>query len=254
MSPAKRAEGLAPRGRPSPWPGYECLRGYSVPAVALASGHVLALHVFPENEFAPYRTVHHRTPDGDWAIYVDGVRIDTACPRYFGAAAEFVDFATIDVEWSGATELIVRMDEPPLEWRLSLVETPVLRVVNALDGLVPERTWRWSAFRHMRERFGRSVLGLGHVEMAQTAPSGQAGVMMPRRIYLVRSSTARLDGRALGEPVRGEQLAIGSWRLPARGFLAFGNVFFALEDADEYRRIIDEIERDPVMARVRFGC
>ena len=254
MTPAKCAEGLAPRGRPSPWPGYEYLRGYSVPALAFASGHVLALHVFPENDFAPYRTIHHRTPDGDWAIYVDGVRLDTACPRYFGAATEFVDFASIDVEWSGDTDLLVRMEEPPLEWRLSLAEPPLLRLANAFDPLLPAGAWRWQALRRLRERFARRVLRLGRIELGQSAPSGQAGMMMPRRIYLVRSSTARLDGRTLGLPVRDEGLAIGSWRLPARPFLAFGDVFFAIEDADEYRRIIDEIERDPVAARVRFGC
>ncbi len=51
-----------------------------------AFGHVLALRVFPENDFAPYRSIWHRTPDGTWSIYVDGPRVDTACPRYFGAA------------------------------------------------------------------------------------------------------------------------------------------------------------------------
>jgi hypothetical protein len=32
---------------------------------------VLALRVFPDNDFAPYRTIWHRDPGGRWAIYAD---------------------------------------------------------------------------------------------------------------------------------------------------------------------------------------
>ena len=55
------------------------------------SGHYLALRVFPENDFSPYKTVWHRDPEGQWSIFVDGPRFDTACPRYYGPACTRVE-------------------------------------------------------------------------------------------------------------------------------------------------------------------
>ena len=43
----------ARRGDP-PWPDYEYVRGWGVFALPFDSGHVLALRVFPENDFSPY--------------------------------------------------------------------------------------------------------------------------------------------------------------------------------------------------------
>ncbi|HUZ56448.1 MAG TPA: hypothetical protein VMU94_28480 [Streptosporangiaceae bacterium] len=61
------------------------------------TGHVLALCVFPENDFSPYRTVWHRDPGGRWSIYVDGPRLDTGCPRYYGPACQYTGHAPADV-------------------------------------------------------------------------------------------------------------------------------------------------------------
>ncbi len=76
------------------------------------SGHVLALRVFPENDFSPYRTVWHRDPGGRWSINVDGPRLDTACPRYYGAACHFTGHAQIRLTWDGPATLRVTMDSP----------------------------------------------------------------------------------------------------------------------------------------------
>jgi hypothetical protein len=38
----------------------------------------------PRTNFGPYVTVWHRDPGGAWSIYVDGVPVGAACPRYFG--------------------------------------------------------------------------------------------------------------------------------------------------------------------------
>jgi hypothetical protein len=59
---------------PSPWNGLEHVRGWGVFGAPFSSGHVLALRVFPQNDFAPYRTLWHRTPEGD--DYVAMVRAD----------------------------------------------------------------------------------------------------------------------------------------------------------------------------------
>ncbi len=64
----------------APWPHHEYARGWGVFALPFDSGHVLALRVFPQNDFSPYRAVWHRDPDDRWSIHVDGQRLDTACP------------------------------------------------------------------------------------------------------------------------------------------------------------------------------
>src|SRR5690348_15803714 len=83
------------------WPGYEYVRGWGVFGLPFDSGHVLALHVFPDNDLAPSLTIRHRTPGGEWTIYVNGPRLDTACPRYYGAACAHTGFARIQLDWLG---------------------------------------------------------------------------------------------------------------------------------------------------------
>ena len=77
----------------APWPGHEYVKGWGVFGLPFDSGHVLALRVFPHNDFSPYRALWHRDPGGRWSIYVDGPRLDTACPRYFGPACHVTGYA-----------------------------------------------------------------------------------------------------------------------------------------------------------------
>jgi hypothetical protein len=69
---ARELQDIEPQVRPSPWAGYEHYRGYAMMVLPFASGHLLGLRVFPQNDFAPYKSVWHRTPAGDWSIYNDG--------------------------------------------------------------------------------------------------------------------------------------------------------------------------------------
>ena len=69
---------LTPSVEPSPWHGHEHVRGYGIFGLPLSSGHVLALRVFPINDFAPYVTVWHMAPDGAWSIYYQAPRPDIA--------------------------------------------------------------------------------------------------------------------------------------------------------------------------------
>ena len=52
----------------APWPNHEYVKGWGVFGLPFDSGHVLALRIFPENDFGPYRTVWHRDPAGRWSI------------------------------------------------------------------------------------------------------------------------------------------------------------------------------------------
>lgn len=206
-----------------PWPGYEYVKGWGVFALPFDSGHVLALRVFPENDFSPYRTIWHRDPAGRWSIYVDGQRLDTACPRYYGPACSHVGHARIDLEWTGPTSLRVTMDEPRLDWTLTARQTPALRVLNAMSPRMPMRSWRSDRLVHARERIAGRVLGLGDIRMSGTMPSGHVGILMPERMFFIDATKAVLDGEDLG---RADHVTpnpqIGEVPLPARGVLAVG--------------------------------
>jgi hypothetical protein len=61
--------------RPAPWAGYEYVKGWAVFGLPFDSGHVLALRVMPESSIAPYRSLYHRDPLGNWELYVDGPKV-----------------------------------------------------------------------------------------------------------------------------------------------------------------------------------
>jgi hypothetical protein len=225
------------RGR-APWPGHEYVRGWGVFGLPFDSGHVLALRVFPENDFAPYRTVWHRDPAGAWAIYVDGPRLEAACPRYYGPACAHTAPARIGLAWAGPAALRVTVDAPGLAWDLRATEPPLLRALNAVSPRLPLWTWRSRALLRARELLAEHVLGLGAIRLAGPTPSGHAGVLMPQRMYLIDEAAAVLDGRDLGRPAAvAPNPAIGGVPLPARGVLAVGQAVWAIRDPDEYARL-----------------
>lgn len=236
-----------PVGRDDPpWPGHEYVRGWGVFALPLDSGHVLALRVFPENDFSPYRTVWHRDPEGRWSIHVDGPRLDTACPRYYGPACSHVGHAAIGIEWTGPASLRVTMDTPRLEWTLTAAETPILRVLNAVSPRLPLWTWRHRSLVRARELLARRILGMGEISLSGPMPSGHAGILMPERMYVIVDATAVLDGEDLGRPARVRpNPRIGEVPLPARGVLAAGRGAWPILDRDEHARTRAETRPAP---------
>ncbi len=64
MELSKELQAIKPLTQKSPLASFEYVRGFGVFGLPFDSGHVLALRVFPENSFAPYMTVWHRTPEG----------------------------------------------------------------------------------------------------------------------------------------------------------------------------------------------
>ncbi|MET9887943.1 hypothetical protein ABZZ20_33390 [Streptomyces sp. NPDC006430] len=233
---ASRLSGLPESRGQAPWPGHEYVKGWGVFGQPFDSGHVLALRVFPESSFGPYRTVWHRTPDGDWSIHVDGQGLDTSCPRYYGPACQHTGFARIQLAWTGPASLRVTMDSPSLDWTLTARSTPVLTVMNAVSSALPLATWRPRLLLRSRELMARA-LGLGSVQMAGVMPSGHTGTLMPERMYYIADARAVLDGVDLGRPVRlNRNPRIGEVPLPARGILAIGQAAWQIRDRAEYER------------------
>ena len=206
-----------------PWPGYEYVKGWGVFGLPFDSGHVLALRVFPENDFSPYRTLWHRDPEGRWSIYVDGQSVHTACPRYYGQVCTHVGYASIQLEWTGPATLRISMDGPALEWTVTAHQTPALRVMNAISPRLPLSSWRSPRLVAAREAVARHVLGLGDIRMSGPMPSGHAGILMPERMYFIDETSAVLGGVDLGHATRvSPNPHIGEVPLPARGLLAIG--------------------------------
>jgi hypothetical protein len=227
------------RGR-APWPGHEYVKGWGVFGLPFESGHVLALRVFPENDFGPYRTLWCRDPSGSWSIYVDGPRLDTACPRYYGAACDYTGYAHIELTWTGPTALRVTMDSPSLDWTLTAASTRLLNALNRMSAALPLSTWRPRPLIRARERLARS-LGMGRLQMSGRMPSGHTGTLMPQRMYFINDAHAQLDGIDLGRPVRlTENPTIGDVPLPARGLLAIGGAVWEILDPDEYEHTRSE--------------
>ena len=233
---------LPPQRGQAPWADHEYVRGWGVFGLPFESGHVLALRVFPDNDFSPYRTLWHRDPQGRWSIYVDGPRLDTACPRYYGPACSHTAFARIDLEWTGPASLRIRMDAPRLEWTASAHETAALRMMNALGALMPLWTWRPAPLLRAREVLAQRLLGMGDIRMSGKMPSGHVGTLMPQRMYFIDTAAATLDGESFGRPATmTPNPRIGDVTLPARGVLAIGQAMWQILDRDEYARTRDDL-------------
>jgi hypothetical protein len=204
------------------WPDHEYVKGWGVFGLPFDTGHVLALRVFPHSTFGSYHTVWLRDPAGSWAIHVDGPRLETACPRYFGPACDHVGFATIGLDWTGPDTLRITADAPGLDVTLTARETAALRMANAMASAMPMWTWRSGALRGMRQLMAR-MLGMGRIELHGVTPSGHLGTSMPQRMYAVEEAHGTLAGTDIGRPVRlRENPDIGGAPLPARGVISIG--------------------------------
>jgi len=234
---------LKPSVVASPWPQHEHVRGYGVFGLPLSSGHVLALRVFPINDFAPYVTIWHRDPAGAWTIYYDAPRPDVACPRYYGPATRTVQAGHIALQWSGPADLAIRMDQPELIWTVHMRETRALSVLNRISGALPFWSWQHEALLKPREWVAR-LLGLGTLHLAGVMPSGHFGILMPQQMYFVERSHALLDGQDLGSPARASRNPmIGDVPLPARGVFAVGQAHWMIRDPEEFARTRAELSR-----------
>lgn len=234
LSNLPEIRGHAPRAN------QEYVKGWGVFGLPFDSGHILALRVFPENDFGSYRTIWHRDPDGRWAIYVDGPRLDTACPRYYGAACEHTGYAHINLTWTGPATLRVTMDNPSLEWTLTASSTRLLDMLNAVSNVLPPASWRPRSLVRARERLARS-LGMGKIQMSGVMPSGHTGLLMPKQMYFIDESRAVLAGVDLGHPTHlALSPKIGEVPMPARGMLAIGGAVWDILDPVEYARTLSE--------------
>ena len=238
---ATRLSDLPQRRSRAPWAEHEHFKGWGVFGLPFDSGHVLALRVVPESDFGAYRTLWHRGPAGHWSIYVDGPRLDTACPRYYSKALTHTGFARIDLGWTAPDTLRVTMDRPHIDWSLTAHTTAALELLNFVSARLPLSTWRPPTLVHAREAIA-SWLGMGRVEFSAVMPNGQSGTVMPQQIYFIDRSRASVDGTDIGHPIHArDNPTIGSVPLPARGVLATGRAILRIADIAAYEQTLAEI-------------
>jgi hypothetical protein len=216
------------------------------------SGHVLALRVSPQNDFAPFTSVWHRSPDGAWSIYVDGPRLDTACPRYWGAATEHVELTEISVEWTGPMDLVVEMADPQLRWIVSMNAGLVVRAANAMSRSLPEPVLRSRPAIRFVEWMSDFLFDLGDITLATPVPNGQDAVVLTRRLFPIVDGSARLDGDDLGKPAtESVNPTFGEVCLPARPIFTIGRAYLTIVDDDEYEKSVAELRQEPQSDDVR---
>jgi hypothetical protein len=202
--------------------------GYAVMGVPLTSGHLLAMRRWPASSLGEaYTSVWHRDPQGRWTFYTD-VPPQLACPRYFGSAITEAAVRDIEIAWRGPQEFTVSIeDDPRLDWRLSLMETPATRLMNAMGSVLPDALWRKEAVLKPMGKAAGPVLRAGHLGLAGRVPNRQRFIINPVRIWAIESSTARIDGQDLGEvgPLAVQTRLADFW-MPQRGIFAIGRAFF----------------------------
>ena len=218
----ERGAGLPPSGNE------ERFAGYGVMGVPFTSGDVLAMRRFQATSFGrAYTSVWHRDPQGRWTFYLDAPP-QVACPRYFGSAISETVVTEIGLDWSGPGALTISIEgHPDLDWRVSMTETPAIRLMNAVGGVLPDALWRKAAVLRLMGKAASLVLRAGRLGLTGRVPNHQKFMANPMIIWAVRSSAARFGDQDLGRvaplPV---QTKLGDFWIPQRGLFAIGRAFF----------------------------
>lgn len=244
MNLSNRVSEIKPRVGTSPWSNHEYVRGYSVMVLPFSSGDLLALRVWPQSDFGPYVSVWHRSPDGEWSIYSDGPSLETTCPRYWSPAVQQTELATINITWTGPNELRVEMEEPQLEWTMTISAPVLLKGLNAVSSVLPLWSWKPASLRRVREWIAERFLGMGDLRFSFIMPSSHDTIIMPEEVFFIEESDAELNGRSLGDSVRLKtNPTIGDVPLPTRPTFVLGQAHMQITNPAEYRRTREEAQR-----------
>jgi hypothetical protein len=201
---------------------------YGVLGVPFTSGNLLAMRRFPASSLGEsYTSVWHRNPQGRWTIYTS-VAPQMACPRYFGSAIDETGVREIQISWTGPRDFTLSIvEDPALKWHLSLGQTPVTRLIDAVVGVLPDALWRKEAVLKAMGKAGGLMLRAGRLGLAGQVPNGQRFLLKPKHISVIQSSTARMANQDLGSvgalPV---QTRLGDFWIPQRGMFVIGHAFF----------------------------
>jgi hypothetical protein len=229
ISPASAAADVTARPALPSGDG-ERFTGFGIMGLAFDTGHYLALRAWTETSIgAPYRSVWHRKPDGAWHMYVTAPA-EWSCPRYFSAAASYERVPAVELTWTDAHRLRVRIPQT-LDWDIALQATPATRAMSAVAGAMPAAARTSDPLLAAMGPMSRPMMRAGRMRMNGAAPNRQHFQVMPLRVWAVASSHARLDGDDLGSthPLD-EQDRLGDFWMPQRGIFYVGEARFETFD------------------------
>lgn len=194
--------------------------GYAVIGLPFRSGHILAMRRFPVSSVGPgYTSVWHRSPGGTWTFY-STVPPEQGCSRYFGCQIQQDVVGPIDIQWTGPAAFRVHIGSV-LDWEVTLTESPLSRMMNAVASLVPDKWWQDKLMLKVMGHLARMVLGTGRMNLTGRTPNGQAFIANPQRVWLIDSSRAvvnELDAGPVGSLER--QASLNEFLIPQRGVFA----------------------------------
>jgi hypothetical protein len=200
--------------------------GYAIMGVPFQSGHLLALRRFSASSIGPaYTAVWHRDPSGRWTFY-STVAPDLSCARYFGGQVERNVVVPIEIAWADSTRFRVVVGDA-MEWHVALSTSFATWTLNAIARTIPERAWQMPAVLRLMGVAAKVTLNTGPLNLTGHTPNGHRFVANPRRLWLIESSYAIVDGVSVG-PVGplAIQASLGDLLLPQRGVFALARSRF----------------------------
>ena len=214
------------RSAPLPDGAGDRFSGYAIIGLPFQSGHVLALRRFPVSSIGPgYTAVWHRDPSGRWTFY-STVAPELSCARYFGGEVERNVVTSTDIAWVDAMSFTVFVGAA-MRWHVTLGTSLATRVVNAFANMIPEHAGTRPAVVRLMGVAARAALGTGRLNLTGLTPNGYRFAACPRRLWVIESSHAVVDGVSLGPPgPLVNQISLGDFLLPQKGLFAVGGTRF----------------------------
>jgi hypothetical protein len=200
--------------------------GSAVPGLPFQSGHVLALRRFPASSIGPgYTAVWHRDPSSRWTFY-STVPPEVSCARYFGGEVKRNVVTSTDIAWVDSMSFTVFVGTA-IGWHVTLGTSLATRLLNTVAGVIPEHAWKKSAVLRLMGVAVEATLGTGRLNLTGLTPNGYRFVDDLRRLWLIESSHAVVDGVSLG-PVGPlvDQASLGDFRIPQRGLFVIARTRF----------------------------
>lgn len=213
----------------------ERFSGYGVMGVPFTSGHVLGLRRFTSTSVGPaFTSVWIMKPGGEWTIY-SNIEPELSCPRYFGKALGAASMHSISIQWHDDMDFTVSIkdEEVDLDWGVHLGATVMTRLMSTVSNSLPEALWRNHLVLRMMGAVAGPSLRAGRIGLQGRAPNNHQFKASPKRMWLVKRSSALLNGEDLGtiNPLP-TQTRLGDFWIPQRGIFMIGGAAFDPTDSE----------------------
>jgi hypothetical protein len=131
----------------------------------------------------------------------------------------------VGIEWKGPAQFTVNIPAA-LCWEVNLAKSWSTQMLNAIASLVPDAWWQKTSTLRAMGLVVRFALRTGKLNLTGKTPNGQGFIANPKKIWLIDSSHAALNGLDLG-PVGplGRQARLSEFMIPQRGLFEVAHGF-----------------------------